>query len=646
MPASQDHINPATPLGADLIGGGVTLRFWAPGAERVHVAFGGVSGYQPRPADELVQDPATGHWTGFFPGVGAGAKYRFLVQGTRKTGFKRDPRAHELEFSGYPDCDAVVVDHDSYPWHDDGFRTPDFADLVVYQFHIGVFHAVDDEGRDRRLKRVAKLLDAVQQVPYLAELGVNAVQPLPVVEFQGEWSLGYNGTDLFSPEMDYCVPPAELPPYLEKVNALLAGRGAAALTVADLAGQVNQLKAFIDICHLYGIAVLIDVVYNHAGGGLDEQSIDHVDLSADPQHNPYFSRHEWAGGLVFAFDRPDVRRYLIDNARLFLDRYHADGLRFDEVSVIDRCGGWFFGQELTEELRRLKPGAVTIAEYWGDHRWLAVQRPPAGMGFAIGYSDRLRDAVRASVAEAAGGATAAVQLGRVADGLRQGWGLEHGWQAYQCLENHDLVLDADDHREPRIARLADSTDPRSWYARSRARVATGLLLTAPGVPMLFMGEEFLEDKLWSDNPDRGDRLIWWDGAFGADRHMGDFLRFTRDLIHLRRRLPALRADPVVVWQPAERVLACQRWVPGVGRDVVVVVSLSESTFGRFPLGLPQPGRWHEVFNSDVYDHFPNPWVAGNGGGVEADGPAMHGFGQSAGLTVPANSVLVLARDRG
>jgi 1,4-alpha-glucan branching enzyme len=177
-------------------------------------------------------------------------------------------------------------------------------------------------------------------------------------------------------------------------------------------------------------------------------------------------------------------------------------------------------------------------------------------------------------------------------------------------------------------------------------VATGVLLTAPGVPMLFMGEEFLEDKLWSDSPDRGDRLIWWDGAAGEDPAMADFLRYTRDLIHLRRALPALRAEPVTVYpaDPANRVLAYQRWVPGAGRDVVVVISLSESTLRGYRLGFPRPGHWREVFNSDFYDHFPNPWVAGNNGGVWADGPGMHGFAQSAALTVPANSVLVFAAD--
>jgi 1,4-alpha-glucan branching enzyme len=242
-----------------------------------------------------------------------------------------------------------------------------------------------------------------------------------------------------------------------------------------------------------------------------------------------------------------------------------------------------------------------------------------------------------------------VDLGPIRTGLERPWGYPHAWQTYNCVENHDLVLDADDHRKPRIARLAGGGDARSWYARSRARVATALLLTAPGVPMVFMGQEFLEDKLWSDDPQRTDRMIWWDGLEGADRHMADFHHFVRDLLSVRRRHPALRSDPVVV-HPLDdraRVLAFQRWVPGVGRDVVVVASFAEGTFhGDFSLGLPRPGVWHEVFNSDFYDHYPNPWTAGNAGSVDATGPPMHGMPCSARITLPANSLLVLAADQG
>jgi 1,4-alpha-glucan branching enzyme len=633
--------------GATLTDGGVTIRFWAPDAERVYVAFdGSAPRYTPDPKDALTRDPDDGAWTGYFPGVGPGTKYRFYVVGAGSTGFKRDPRARELELYGYPDCDALVVDPASYPWHDQGWTPPPFDELVVYQFHVGVFYAVDAQGYDQRAGRTAKLLDAIQRVPYWADLGVTAVQPLPVVEFQGEWSLGYNGTDLYSPEMDYCVDPADLPPYLDTVNALLAARGQAPLTETHLMGQANQLRAFVDVCHLYGVAVIVDVVYNHAGGGLDRQSLDYVDLPQNPgpYNNAYFSADGWAGGRVFAFDREEVCRFLVDNARMFLDEYHADGLRFDEVTVIDAKGGWGFCQELTAELRATNPAAVQIAEYWGEYRWLAVEPAPGGMGFDLGYSDAVRDAVRSTLAAAAGGVDAYVDMGRLAAGLQRPANLDHAWRAYNCLENHDLVLDMDDHRAPRIARLADASDPRSWYARSRSRVATGLLMTAPGVPMLFMGEEFLEDKLWSDSPDRTDRMIWWDGAEGADRDMVDFRRCTRDLIAVRLAQPALRADPIAVYQvdQANRVLAFQRWVPGAGKDVVVVASFGESTMSGYRLGFPRPGRWREIFNSDLYDHFPNPWVRGNGGAVLADGEPLHGFGQSASLTIPAIGLLVFA----
>ena len=637
-------------MGANLIADGATFRVWAPAATSVHVVRDGVDNYQPQDSDLLLRLPNSEDWAGFFANVHDGTKYRFFVQGPRASGFKRDPRARELEIAGYPDCDCLVRDPEDYPWHDAGYVPPRFDDLIVYQFHVGVFYARNSQGRDIRRGRVAKLLDALDRVEYLVDLGVTAIQPLPLVEFQGEWSLGYNGTDLFSPEMDYCLATTELGPYLDKVNQHLARWNQPALTAEQLEGQVNQLKAFIDICHLWGLAVIPDVVYNHAGGNLDPQSLDNFDWSAGVANgrNAYFSDAGWAGGRVFAFDRAGVRDYLIDNARTLLGEYHVDGLRFDEVSVIDAHGGWFFCQELTSALRAEWPKAALIAEYWGEHRWLAVTAPPEGMGFDIGYSDGLRNGIRGAIEEASRGSEAVVDLEPIARGLAKPINVRSSWQAYNCVENHDFVLDADgDHRKPRIASLADPSNPRSWYARSRARVAAGLLLTAPGVPMLFMGQEFLEDKLWSDNPNRDNVFLWWDGLEGGDRHMQDFHRYTRDMIALRRSQPALRGEGIDIFHidPENRILAFQRWLPGIGRTVVVVASLSEFSFesGSYRLGFPASGRWTEILNSDFYDHLPNRVVRGNHGGVHADGPPLHGLPSSAGLTVPANSLLVFAR---
>jgi len=127
--------------------------------------------------------------------------------------------------------------------------------------------------------------------------------------------------------------------------------------------------------------------------------------------------------------------------------------------------------------------------------------------------------------------------------------------------------------------------------------------------------------------------------------MRDFFRFFGDLVRLRRARPALRAPGVRVSRVRsfDRVMVMHRWLEGTGEDVVVVVSFDELPKFGYEVGLPFAGTWHELFNSDVYDTFPNPAPYGNGGTVEASGPPLDGFAASATLTIPANGALVLAR---
>lgn len=652
MPASQQHIQASTPMGAELVGGGATFRLWAPGAKEIYVIFHDFDAQAEKNDAHLLARDSNGYWAGFFPDIKDGTPYRFWVVGHGGEGFKRDPYARELAMQGYPDCNCIVRDPHSYPWHDQGFHPPAFNDLIVYQFHIGVFYAKNEQGKDIRAGRVSKYLDALDRIPYLADLGINAIMPLPFVEFQGENSLGYNGTDIFSPEMDYAVESADLDPYLRKVNQLLAQKNRAPLRKEQLVGQINQLKAFIDIAHLYGIAVIADVVYNHAGGGFDDQSIHFLDrpASTDNKDSLYFLASGHAGGLVFAFWKREVRQFLIDNAKMFLNEYHIDGFRYDQVTVIDEHGGWFFCQDLTNTLKFIKPSAVNLAEYWGNERWRGVVNPPDGMGFDAGYDDRLRDSIRSVMAQAAAGRDAPVNLNALRDALYPPFGFPAAWKAFQCIENHDLLDNnhAGNDKQPRIAALGDATNPRSWYARSRARVATGLLMTAPGIPMIFMGQEFLEDKYWTDNPHAANLMIWWEGLEGKDKAMSDHHRFTRDLLWLRRNQPALCGEGINVFHVHNdnRVIAFHRWLPGIGRDIVVVVSLNEGTFydHSYQLGFPGGGHWSEVFNSDIYDNFFNPVSQGNPGGINATGSELHDLPCSAGITLPANSILVFARD--
>jgi 1,4-alpha-glucan branching enzyme len=668
---------------AGLDGAGATFRVWAPRASAVYLngVFGGtrLEGQAP---DLLLAKDAGGYWSGYLDRARPGDTYRFFVVGQGSTGYKRDPYARELANDPalpFPVCPSVLRSARAYPWHDAGFRTPDYSDMVVYQLHIGTY-APSAPGI------AGTFLDVIEKVEYLVSLGVNVVQPLPVYEMedspsQGYPGLGYQGSDLYSPAIEYAVfDPGRLHGYLETINRLLKAKGFAPMDPADIAPAYAQMQAMVDLLHVYGIAVAFDVVHNHAGGwgqtykvpasvapgGVlhgddcslyfwDRASTAGPDGGYDNNQSLYFTDQGFVGGLSFALWNADVRGFLLQNARFHVQELHADGFRYDEISMLlamNRASGWEFCKEVTAAVRAANPRVLQNAEYWPSEfgapaPLIVTGVAGGGLGFDAAQHDGLREAIRSAVRQAAGGAGAAVEMTGIAMAL---WpdGFPCSWQTIPCVENHDIVKLGE---QPRIPALADSSNARSWYARSRTRVAMALLLTAPGIPQLFMGQEFLEDKQWCPDPRTEAHRIWWGGiAAGAngktlDPAMGDHLRFTQDAVRLRCRLPGLRGEGLNVFytSDADRVIAFHRWVKGAGQDVVVVATLSESTWWDYRLGFPSPGRWVEAFNSDVYNNWVNPLVAGNAGGVTADGPPMHGLAASASVVVPANGVVVFVK---
>lgn len=654
MPApatlSLEHITEHTPMGGNLLhtGEGATFRVWAPAAREVRVLWDfakNAAGVWVPGQTGTLQQRDGGMWAGFVPGLKDGDRYMFDVVGPTggTKGLKRDPYARDLtDDPMWPACQCLLGDPEVFSWHDHGFRPPPFHELLIYQFHIATWYI--PAGRYH-----GTFLDVIERLPYLQALGINAIQPLPVVEFPTMFSLGYNGVDYFAPETDYGVPDNDpaLDTYLASANAQLQAINASFRPYDrhDILGTARQLKMMIDMCHVCGIAVLLDVVYNHAGGDFGDQSIYFFDRRPYGNHNDslYFTDRGWAGGLVFAYWNAPVKQFLIDNARFFLTEYHCDGFRYDEVSVIKNEGGehgWRFCQDVTATCHDVKPAAIHIAEHWPVEAATVRRTSDGGAGFDATQNDGLREAVRSAVGQAAQGAHAFVDMERIARELASPV-LNDPWRAVQCTENHDLVYR---DRGERVPRLADGADSRSWYARSRSRVALGLTLTAVGIPHLFMGQEFLEDKQWHDEPGSAFQ-IWWEGLARGDKTMTDFLRFTQALCAVRNHLPGLRGTGLHVFHVhnRNRVLAFHRWVPGSGHDVVVLASLHESTYFGYEVGFPGSGFWREEFNSDVYDHWVNPWVAGNSGGIAAGGQGRHGLPTSAQLTIPANSILVFSR---
>lgn len=657
---SQTNISPSTPMGANLVnGGGATFRAWAPLASAVYI--NGTFAGTPKIglSDELLlAKDAHGYWAGFVDTAREGDAYRFLVVGPGSTGPKRDPYARELATDKpFPDCSCLIRSATAYPWHDAAFVTPDFSNMIVYQLHVGTYNPSTPGV-------ASTFLDVIAKIRYFVALGVNVLQPLPIDEVETDPSMGYDGADYFSPDFPYVViDAAALTAHLVTINGLLAAKGFTPLNLADIAPGPAQLKALVDLCHLYGIAVVVDVVYNHAGGFTvggktpDDECLYYWDRAINRGNNNdslYFTDQDrGTGGLSFALWNQDVRQFLINNASYYIEEFHADGFRYDEISGLlsmNKDSGWNFCRDLTDTLRSLKPRLLQNAEFWpfefGDYPRsslsLATPVDSGGAGFDVLQHDGLRGALRSAVGAASGGQSAAVNFDAIAGNLFP-QGLTHGWQAVTCVENHDIVKVGGD---PRIPALADSSDLRCWYARSRSRFATGLLLTAPGIPQLFMGQEFLEDKQWSWDP-TAPNLIWWAGLnAGADPAMVNHLRFTQDLIRLRWNQPALRGENVNPFHVhnQNRVIAFHRWLEGTGQDVIVVATLAESTWYTYAIGFPFPGQWTEAFNSDVYDNFVNPIVAGNGGAISASGPPLHAFPASANIVIPANGFVVFTRD--
>src|ERR1700722_14102899 len=202
-PLTQANITASTPMGAILVAGGATFKVWAPSASAIYLngTFGGAQDWSRDASPSALTRDASGYWTGFLPGVVDGDEYKYFVVGPPGggAGYKRDPYARELTPSAtFPlGVNCIVRAPAAYPWHDAQFSTPDFADMVVYQIHVGTYASSPPS--------YGTFLDVIAKLPYLAALGINVLQPLPVIECDVSPSEGYNGGDYFSPDALYTV---------------------------------------------------------------------------------------------------------------------------------------------------------------------------------------------------------------------------------------------------------------------------------------------------------------------------------------------------------------------------------------------------------------------------------------------------------
>jgi len=428
-------------MGANVAPGGVSFRVWAPEARSVDVQLEHV--------EVGMRRDDRGVWSAFVDGAAAGARYRYRIDGG---GSFPDPYAR-WQPEG-PHGPSAVVDPSAYAWHDAAWKGLSPAGLVIYECHVGTYT------RDGTFAALAA------DLPRLRDLGVSAIELMPLADFPGSRNWGYDGVNLFAP--------------------------------AHVYGDPDALRRLVDEAHRHGIGIILDVVYNHFG----------PDGNYLLQYSPAYltDRHRTPWGDAINYDGEHagwVRRYIIDNASYWLSEYHVDGLRLDATFAIIDDSPRHVLADLTDAVRaRVAPrrGIVLIAEtHENDTRYL---RPTAagGLGFDAVWCDDFHHAVHTAASHEHSGYYVDYDgtMDELARTINRGWLFEGQVSRHlkvprgtpsDGLRASNLVYFIQDHDQVgnrafgrRLSHLVGAAAQKPWAA---------LHLLLPYTPMLFMGQEFV-----------------------------------------------------------------------------------------------------------------------------------------------------------
>jgi maltooligosyltrehalose trehalohydrolase len=417
-----------------------TFRVWAPSIESLAVEVDGTVSPMKASAD--------GWWSATVSDAGPGSRYGYRLNGDEHA--LPDPRS-PWQPDGVHGL-SCIVDHSAFRWTDANWQAKPLASALIYELHIGTF---TPEGTYRA---------AAERLDHLASLGVTHVELMPVNQFSGQWGWGYDGVDLYAPHRTYGTP--------------------------------DDLKSFVDEAHGRGLAVLLDVVYNHLGPAGNYLS----------RFGPYFTtRHRTPWGEAVNLDGKhshEVRRFFCDNALMWLRDYHFDGLRIDAVHALLDSGATHFVEELATEVSQL---AIQSGRYLAligesdlnDPR-VVRSRETGGYGLDAQWSDDFHHALHSVLTGENGGYYCDYgRIGQIAKALQNVFVYDGAFSRYRQRPHGRPVLLLPGYRFLGYIQNHDQIGNRAKGERishiaglRRAQMAAGLVLTSPFVPMLFQGEEW------------------------------------------------------------------------------------------------------------------------------------------------------------
>ncbi|WP_067125640.1 1,4-alpha-glucan branching protein GlgB [Microtetraspora malaysiensis] len=584
---------------------GTAFAVWAPNALGVRVI--GDFNHWDGAGHPMRSLGRSGVWELFVPEIGAGTHYKFAVLGVDGVWReKADPMARHTEI---PPATASIVETSAYEWRDDAWlaeragRTAVAEPMSVYEVHLGSWRP----GLSYRDL-------ASELVAYVKEMGFTHVEFMPVAEhpFGGSW--GYQVTSYYAPTSRFGTP--------------------------------DDFRHLVDELHRADIGVIVDWVPAHFP--MDEWALARFDGTPLYEHaDPHRGEHPDWGTYVFDFGRNEVRNFLVANALYWLREFHVDGLRVDAVASMlyldysRREGEWTpniyggrenldaieFLKEMNEVSYREVPGIVTIAEE--STAWPGVSRPVhlGGLGFGFKWNMGWMHDTLAYLAHE--------PIFRQYHHHQMTFSL-----MYAYSENFVLPLSHDEVVHMKGSLLGKMPGDE-WQRFANLRALYGFMWAHPGKQLLFMGGEFGQGSEWSES--KG--LDWW--VLDFDFHQG-VRRLVRDLNRAYRDTPALYAldsDPAGFrWIDADdaqgNVFSFLRY-DGSGSVLACVSNFSGAPHEDYRLGLPTPGRWEEVVNTDAYDYAGSG--VGNMGAVEAVEEPHHGLPCSARLRMPPLATVWLRR---
>lgn len=547
-------------LGVTLHRDGVEFRVWAPFAAEVAVAVPYVS-YDISNAIPMSREEG-GYWSVKVPDATVGQTYKYLIRtASGDTLRKNDPRGRALTAS--ENGDSIIVG-DTYDWGDDVFIAPPHNEQIIYELHIGTFNRKDPSTQ-------GTFDDAIARLDYLRDLGINMIELMPITSMAMSNGWGYNTEYIYSVESSY--------------------------------GGRYGLMEFVRACHEREIGVILDLVYNHFSttdlwqfDGWNEHGRGGIYFYNDARGDT-----PWGGRPDFG--RAEVRQFVADNIAMWFSDYHIDGIRLDSTAYMRNLEGsdnpaheiadsWRVMQEITHIAHSIRPGALTIAEDTGGNAAVTLPANMGGAGFDAQWRLNFPHAVKYALGlVTAHPAALATELIETYNGA--------AFSRVIFSDSHDTAANG----FARISESASPDNPGSVISRQKTILASALTLTAPGIPMLLQGSEFLQGGSFNDW-----QVLDWTNV---ERFPGIILAH-QHLLSLRRNeygdSRGLTGESTAIFHQdtANHVLAYHRWsTGGPGDDVIIIANLGDSHFDEYELRVPLAGTWHVRFNSSWKGYSPD-----------------------------------------